>query len=458
MKALSNRVSSLVVTVLVLAAVVVHPIAAAARNLSFIRDTEIENIIRVFATPVYQAAGLDPSAIEVYIVNDQAINAFVAGGQKIFINTGLLMRSESPGQVIGVIAHETGHIAHGDLARMQDVLSKSSAEQILAMVLGVAVGAATGRGDAGAVVAMGGARAGQENLFQYSRSQEAAADAAAMRFLDGTGESAKGLLEFLKTLSDQDLLSARYQDPYLRTHPLTSERIKALQDHVAGSRFTDAPFPPEYKEMNDRMRAKLLAFIEPPARTLRRFPETDTSLPARYARAVAYYKIPDLGKALPAIDALIAERPQDPYFQELKGQMLFENARPAEAIGPYEAAVRLLPHEPLLRLDLARIQIELNDPALLEPAIANLRVALAKEPNSVMIWHFLAIAHGRNGDMGQSALSMAEEAYFRGKMREARGHAERAKKLLTANSAAALQAEDILQAAKDKTGDNDKTE
>jgi predicted Zn-dependent protease len=406
-------------------------------------------------TPVFQAAGLDPSAIEIYIVNDPSINAFVAGGQKIFINTGLLMRSESPGQIIGVIAHETGHIAHGDLSRMQDVMSKSSAEQILAMVLGAAVGVATGRGDAGAAVAAGGARAGQENLFQYSRSQEAAADAAAMRFLDATGESAKGLLDFLKTLSDQELLSARYQDPYLRTHPLTSERIKALQEHVAESRFSGAPFPPEYKEMNDRMRAKLLAFMEPPARTLRRFPETDTSLPARYARAVAYYKIPDLDKALPAINSLIAERPADPYFLELKGQMLFENARPAEAIGPYEAAVRLLPQEPLLRLDLARIQIEMNDPALLEPAIANLRMALAKEPNSVAIWHFLAIAYGRNNDMGQSTLSMAEEAYFRGKLREAREHASRAKKLLPANSAGALQAEDIIQATKDKLGDKD---
>lgn len=432
-----------------------QPIAAAARTLNFIRDTEIENTIRVFATPVFQAAGLDPSAINVYIVNDPAINAFVAGGQKIFVNTGLLMRSEKPGQIIGVLAHETGHIAHGDLARMQDVLSKSSAEQILAMVLGAAAGIASGRGDLGAAVAAGGARASQENLFQYSRSQEAAADAAAMRFLDATGESSRGLLEFLKAMADQELLSARYQDPYLRTHPLTSERIKALEDHVAASPFANASYPTEYKEMNDRMRAKLLAFIEPPARTLRRFPETDTNLAARYARAVAYYRIPDLDKALPAIDALIAERPKDPYFHELKGQMLFENARPREAIGPYETAIRLLPEAPMLRFDLARIQIELEDPSLLDSAITHLRAAQAKEPTSPAIWRYLAIAYGRKDDMGQSTLALAEEAYFRGRLREAREFATRAEKLLPVGSPGALLAADILQATKDKLGDRD---
>ncbi|MDX9860200.1 MAG: M48 family metalloprotease [Rhodospirillales bacterium] len=447
---LIKRISSLVLVAL-FAATLVQP--AAARTFKFIRDTEIENTIRVFSTPVFQAAGLDPSAIEVYIVNDPTLNAFVAGGQKLFLNTGLLMQSADADQVIGVIAHEAGHIAGGDLARLHDVMRKSSAQQILAMVLGAAAGIASGRGDVGAAIAAGGARTGQENFFQYSRSQEAAADAAAMRFLDATGTPATGLLEFLGTLADQELLSTRFQDPYLRTHPITRERVQALENHIKESTQPRRPPSLDHKRLHARMQAKLLAFLEPPSRTLGRFPESDTSLPARYARAIAYYKVPDLEKALPLIDQLIAEQPTDPYFHEMKGQMLFENRRAAEAIPSYEAAVRLLPSAPLLRLDLARIQLEMNDPVLLDAAIENLRIAQQAEPSSSWIWRNLAIAYGRKGDKGLSTLALAEEAYFRGNLREAREYAKRAEKLLPADSTAALQAQDILHATVDLDGD-----
>lgn len=447
---LFKRVSSLVLAVL-FAATLAEP--AAAREFRFIRDTEVENTIRVFSTPVFQAAGLDPSAIEVYIVNDATLNAFVAGGQKLFLNTGLLMQSANAGQVIGVIAHEAGHIAGGDLARIHDVMRKSSAQQILAMVLGAAAGIATGRGDVGAAVIAGGARAGMENFFQYSRSQEAAADAAAMRFLDATGTPATGLLEFLGTLADQELLSTRFQDPYLRTHPITRERVQALENHIHQSTRPTNPLPDEYKRLHERMQAKLQAFLEPPARTLKRFPESDTSLPARYARAIAYYKVPDLAKAMPLIDGLIAENPSDPYFHEMKGQMLFENRRAAEAIPSYEAAVRLLPGSPLLRLDLARIQLEMDDPTMLDPAIENLRVAQRAEPDYPGIWRNLAIAYGRKGDKGLSTLALAEEAYFRGSLREAREYAKRAEKLLAGDSPAMVQAQDILQATTDLNRD-----
>jgi predicted Zn-dependent protease len=363
------------------------------------------------------------------------------------------MQGANAGQVIGVIAHEAGHIAGGDLARIHDVMRKSSAQQILAMVLGAAAGVATGRGDLGAAVVAGGARAGQENFFQYSRSQEAAADAAAMRFLDATGTPATGLLEFLGTLSEQELLSTRFQDPYLRTHPITRERVQALDNHIRQSARPTSPLPAEYKRLHERMQAKLQAFLEPPTRTMRRYPESDTSLPARYARAIAYYKVPDLEKALPLIDGLIAENPSDPYFHEMKGQMLFENRRAAEAIPSYEAAVNLLPNSPLLRLDLARIQLEMNDPAMLDPAIENLRIAQRAEPDSSWIWRNLAIAYGRKGDKGLSTLALAEEAYFRGSLREAREYAKRAEKLLEGDSPAMVQAQDILQATADLNRD-----
>ncbi len=258
------------------------------------------------------------------------------------------------------------------------------------------------------------------------------------------------MLEFLQSLADQELLSARHQDPYLLTHPLTRDRISAIENHVANSSYSDKPIPPVFTEMFDRMRAKLQAFLNPPARTLRQYKEDDTSVSARYARAVAYYRIPELDKALPLIDGLIAEEPQNPFFYELKGQMLFENARVAEALEPYRMAAKLVPRSSLIRVQLARVELESNDPALLDDAIENLRWAVKTEPDVPTIWRNLAIAYGRKGDMANSALAMAEEAYYRGKKPDARFHAGKAKDLFPAGSPGALRADDILAATAKK--------
>lgn len=448
---MKKRISPLIAIVLLLVAVVLASLpASASTKRTFIRDSEIENTIRTFATPVFQAAGLDPSAIRVYIVKDPALNAFVAGGQKLFLYTGLLMHSEEPGALIGVIAHETGHIAGGHLSQTRDALAKSSAQQILAAVVGAAAAVATKRGDVGTAIIAGGQGLGQSSFLHYSRTQEGAADAAAMRYLDATGQSARGLLAFLGNLADQELLSTRHQAPYLRTHPLTRDRILALEDHVARSPYSDKPYPRRYMEMHARMRAKLKAFIDPPSRTLRQYSESDQSVAARYARAIAYYRKPDLNQALPIMESLISEHPNDPFFLELKGQILFENGRGDEALAPYQAAVDMVPSAPLLRLQLARAQLERNDPAYLDAAIENLRAALQQEPRSVSIWRNLAIGYGRKGDMGMSALALAEAAYIRGKKPEARHHAAKARDLLPVGSPSALMAEDILRATEDK--------
>ena len=426
------------------------PAEAGAQRLSFIRDAEIENTIRTYAAPLFQAAGLEPSDVRIYLVNDRSLNAFVAGGQRLFINTGLIMRSKHAGQVIGVIAHETGHIAGGHLSRPQAAMANSTAQSILALVLGAAAAIGTGRSDVGGAIIAGGQSMGMRSFLQYSRTQESAADQAALRFLDATGQSSRGLLEFMELLGAQDLLSADRQDPYLRTHPLSRERVDAVQAHLSRSPNRDKAQPARIQELHRRMLAKLYAFLEPVPRTLRRYADSDTGLAARYARAIAYYRKPDLGKALPLIDGLIAERPEDPYFHELKGQMLFENGRAAEALKPYETAVRLLPRSPLLRRGLAQVQLELGDPALIEPAIRNLRAAVQRDAEAPFTWRQLAIAYGRRGDMGMSAVALAEEALLKGDARQARYHAGKAGKLLPRGSIGWLQAQDILQAAKKK--------
>lgn len=394
-------------------------------------------------TPIWKAAGLEPSALHVYLIEDKQLNSFVAGGQNEFINTGLIMRAETPNQLLGVLAHETGHIAGGHLTRAQEAMRNASIEGIVAMVLGAAA-AIAGRNGAALLGAEGVA---QRALMQYSLTQEASADQAALTFLDRTGQSSRGLLQFFQVLQGEELLSGARQDPYLRTHPLTAQRIEYVRNHVDHSRFSDVPDPPSNVEMLKRIKAKLGAFITPPSSTLAAYPESDQSLLARYARAIAYYRIPKLDKALPIIDALIRDYPKDPYFRELKGQMLFENGRIADAVQPYEEAVRLAPGAPLLRISLSQVYVESNDPKVNKRAIAYLNDALRTEDKETTGWHLLATAYGRDNQFGMAALALAEEGLSAGKKKDATQQASRAKALLPKNSAAYNRAEAIQREA-----------
>ena len=414
---------------------------------SLIRDTEIENTIRAYASPIFNAAGLKASDVKIFIVKDDTLNAFVAGGQKLFINTGLILRSDSANQIIGVIAHETGHIAGGHLSRVHDALTKTSASSILALVLGGAAVIATGRGDVGAAIIGGGQSMAIRNFLAYSRAQEGAADHAAISYLEKTRQSARGLLQFMDKLGDQELLSTAQQDPYVRSHPLTRNRISALEEHVRNSAFSKNDDNPNLHRLHKFMKAKLFAFINPYGRTIRTYRTTDTSEAGRYARAIAEYRRGELSKALPIIDGLINEKPGNPYFYELKGQMLFEHGQINAAITAYGQAVRLLPDAALIRRDLARAQLESKNPALLNTAISHLDVALAADRNSALNWRLLATAHGKNGNHGRASIALAEEALLRSKPEIARFHAGKALKIFARGSREWLQAEDIQFAA-----------
>jgi predicted Zn-dependent protease len=420
---------------------------ARAQDISILRDAEIENIIRAYATPIFATAGLDPAAVHVYVVNDPTLNSFVAGGQNLFMNSGTILRSETPNQLVGIIAHETGHISGGHLARTDEALRHATIQNIIALVVGAAAAAASGNGGAGAAAILGGSSLAQRSFLQFSITQEASADQAALSFLDRTGQSAKGLLQFFEILQQQELLSAAHQDPYMRTHPLTSQRVTYVREHVLHSRFSDVPDPPDWIEMHRRMKAKLAAFLGSPPQVLASIKASDNSVAARYARAIAYYREPDLKHAVPLIDGLIEEYPNDPYFNELKGQMLFENGRIAEAVAPYEQAVKLSPKSALLRIELSQVQLETNDSALVPKALANLNEAVRFEDRNPDAWRFLAIAYGRSNSMGMMALALAEEGIANGDYGQARQQAARALKQLPAGPAK-QRAQDIQDEAK----------
>jgi predicted Zn-dependent protease len=422
----------------------------ASADVGYIRDAEIESTLRAFYTPILSAAGLEPSAVHIYIVNDPSLNSFVAGGQNIFINTGTIMRSETPNQLIGIVAHETGHIAGGHLIRSEEAMRNATIKTIIAMVLGAGAAAASHNAGAAGAAMIGAEGVGLRSFLQFSQAQEANADQAALRFLDKTHQSARGLLEFFQILEGQEVLSGSRQSPYLRTHPLTTQRIDYVRQHVEQSPYSNVTDSAAWVELHKRMKAKLVAFLYPTSQALPYFPDTDTSVSARYGRAIVYYRVPEIKKALDLIDGLIRQEPNNPYFHELKGQMLFENGRVADAVAPYREAVRLAPDVALLRVELGQVEIETGNQSLNMDALTNLKSATQYEARNADIWHFLAIAYGRAGDMGNSYLSLAEEAMANGDKKEAKGQAQRALNALPKGSQARLRAEDIQMEASRK--------
>jgi predicted Zn-dependent protease len=423
------------------------PLNAQAQQMSFIRDAEIETTIRTFATPLFQQAGVEPSAVQIHLVNSHDINAFVAEGLNLFLNTGLIVRTKNASELIGVIAHESGHIAGGHLLRGANTAKNATYEMIAAMLLGIAAGAASGHGELGSAIAGAGQDIAVRNYLSFSRSIEGTADTAALRFLDNLHESSQGFLDFMQTLMNQEGLMSENQDPYVRTHPLTQDRIDEIRHHVETSPWTNATLPPQYDEMHKRMIAKLVAFLYPPAEALRRYPAADTSIPARYARAIAAYRIPDLNTALPLIDGLIAERPDDPYFHELKGQILYENARVAEAVPEYQKAVKLKSDNSLMRTELGTAEIALEDQSLMNDATENLRFATHEEPDNAEAWLQLSTAYARLENDPQSEAALAEYSFLVGKWPEAVYHAQRAAKALPKGSPMELRMEDVRVAA-----------
>jgi predicted Zn-dependent protease len=440
-----------------MAVALAQPLAAAAqgRSLPLIRDAEIEATIRAYADPVFKAAGLDAAAIKVHLISDNRINAFVTSGMNMFLNTGLLIRADTPNQVIGVIAHETGHISGGHLVRIQEELRNATIQSILAMIAGIGAGVATGNAGVGAGAMMLGQNVAQRNILKYSRTQEAAADQAGMKFLDATQQSSRGMLEFFEKLGGQEFLLATNQDPYVLTHPLTRDRVDSVQQHVDNSPYSTARDSPAFVEMHQRMLAKLKGYLWPLDQVMQAYPTTDTSQTARYARAIALFRVSRLKESLVLMDSLLQESPDDPFYLEQKGQILFENGRLADALPLYQRAVELRPHEPLLRQELGQVQIETEQPQYVKPAIANLEFAAGMQSNDPGVWRLLAIAYGRDNQIAMSQLAQAEQAMAWGNKKEARLQARRAIKGLPSGSPSWLRADGIISAAGGPDGEDD---
>jgi predicted Zn-dependent protease len=347
------------------------------------------------------------------------------------------------------LAHETGHIAGGHLSKLRQQLAVAQTQSIIAMLLGVGAMVAAGPNSGNSAAAiLGPQEMIRRSLLSYQRQQEEAADRAGVKFLAATGQSAKGMHDTFKRMSEEILFAARNADPYMQSHPMPAERVRALQELARVSPNWDKKDSPELQLRHDLMRAKLHGFLDRGDAVARRYPINDQSLPAKYARAIATYRHADLRAAVAQIDALIAAQPNNPYFHELKGQALLEGGRAAEAIAPLQRAISLAPRPALIQVLLAQALNAQNNPKSAEEAVNLLRTALAREPESADAYAQLAMAYGRKGDLAQADLASAQAAMMRGDARTARQLAARAKSRFPVGSPGWVKADDIVSTAR----------
>lgn len=419
--------------------------AGEAAAQSLLRDVEIEEWLDDYSRPIFRAAGIPADEIEILIVGDQSFNAF-AGGLVMGVNTGLITISETPNQIEGVIAHEAGHIAGGHTARSDEAYAAASRPMILSLVL--AAGAiAAGAPDAGLGLLALGQTVGIANALKYSRGQESSADQAALTYLEAVGHSGAGLIESFRKLSGSQIVQSQRVNPYLQSHPLALARINALQERAQTLANYGAKDSPEEIARLRMIQAKILGFMQGTQFTLRQFPLSDTSDPARYARAVAYYRGTETEKALKEIDALLEAHPENPFFHELKGQMLFEFGRVAESVEPHRRSVELMPDKALLRINLGRALAASEDADSLNAAVKELKAALLLENDNSFGWFELARAYGALGKEGLADLAMAESRYNVGAKPDAAQFARRALQKLPKGTPEWRQATDIIVAS-----------
>ena len=428
-----------------------------------IRDTEAEQLLRDYTRPILRAAGLEKQNIQVVIINDAAFNAFVADGHRIFVNYGAIMQSETPNQLIGVLAHETGHLAGGHLAKMREEMSRAQTQMIIAMLLGagaMVAGAKSGSSNSGLANAGAAAVAGPQemirrSLISYVRQQEENADRAGVKFLTMTGQSPKGMYDTFKRFANESLFAAHDADPYLQSHPMPADRVAALEGIARSSPYWDKKDEPALQMRHDMVRAKVSAFMERQDTVYRRYPLSNESLPSRYAHAISTYLHGDLRTALAQIDTLIQLQPNNPYFYELRGQALLEGGKPTEAIAPLRKAVLLSNNAPLIEMLLGQALVATDNAAYSEEAIGILRAAVGRETEAPLGYSQLAMAYGRKGDLADADLASAQAAFLRGDNKTARELASRAKTRFAVGTPGWVKADDIV-AAKPLPGQNSK--
>ena len=452
-----SRFVRLLMLALMLAMVAVRPAAAQDEESgpSALRDSETELLFKDISRPLILAANLDPNSVNVVLLNDPTINAFVATGQTVYIQSGLLLAADNVNQLQGVIAHELGHVAGGHSIRLQQGAGQATGITIATMILG-ALAIAAGAGDAAMGIMAAGQQVAMGEFLAFTRVQESSADQAGARYLSKAGVTGKGMLEFFNKLQNQEYRLAIYsKDSYARTHPLSSERIQALTTRFQADPSWNKPVDAALNARFLRVKAKLIGFVEPKQAVIK-YPESDQSVPGHYARAYAYHVSSYPDKAMSETEALLATNPDDPFFLELKGQILLEGGHPKEAIAPLREATQKSGEMPLIASMLGHALVATEDPKNFAEAKQVLKVAVNRDNQNPFAWYQLGIIYDREGDPARASLATAERSNLENRPKLALASAEMAMKGIPAGSPDWLRAQDIAMVSKAELKKNKK--
>jgi len=417
---------------------------------SILRDAETEALLDEMAAPLVAAAGLQPQNVDIVLINDPSINAFVAGGQAVYIHSGLINAASTANEVQGVIAHELGHVTGGHVIRSSEGASAAQGISILSLLLGAAA-AAAGAGDAAIGVIMAGQQAALGKYLAFSRAQESSADAAGASYLSKAGITGRGSIEFFKKLQNLEYRYGYSRTPeseFYSTHPMSADRIATLQDSYEKDPAWHTPSDPQLEARFQRIKAKLYGYLAEPQHTLQAYPLTMTGIPARYARAYAFHKDAFVDKARAEVDALLAINPDDPYFLELKGQILLESGRPLEALAPLRRATDLTSNQPLIATSFGHALIATENKANFEEAERVLKSAVARDRENPFAWYQLGVVYAARGDLARAQLASAEQQVMSLQMPQALRSASAAEAELPRGSADWLRAQDIAMQAR----------
>ncbi len=424
---------------------------SSAKAQGLIRDGEIESLLKDYSRPLFKAAGLVPERVGIGVINHRSLNAFVTNGQNIYIHTGLILEADEPNMVIGVIAHEIGHITGGHLARGSQARANAQVPALIGTILGLG-SIIAGAGDVGMALITGSQQISLRNYLTYNRGQEAAADNTALDLLDLTEQSTSGIIDMMEELANQEILTETHQDPYVRSHPMSRDRVQAYREGAKKSAFKDARDSDELIFRHTMAQAKIYGFLDQPSVTLRRY-RNDSSPQGRYARAIAHYRQGLRTQAIQLVDGLIAEMPDNPWLFELKGQIYYETGQAEKGIAPYQKSIELRPDEPLLLIGLASCQLgigqngDAHDRAINQQALVNLRKALRLDPSNTTAYFQMSKGYGQLGQTALAQWALAEYYAALGSP-EAKRHAKRARQGLPKGSVEYIRAADILNASK----------
>lgn len=414
-----------------------------AQGMGLLQDTETERLLHSYEVPILKVAGIDPEAVHMYIVNDTELNAFVAEGQNIFANAGLFIQLQTPNELVGVLAHETGHMAGGHLSRGSDAMSKATIPMILSMIVGVGAMIA-GAGEAGMILMGLGQGVAEAQFLSFSRAQEATADQMGQKYLRLTHQSGLGMVHVFNRMANEMARMVKNPERFATSHPADRDRVALMEGEANASPYRDVPDSPASVHAFRMVKAKVMGYLLPVNEVMNRYPASDKSAEARYAHAMVYLRTPNLKGAMAEIQSLIKDEPNNPYFYEVLGQIYVSMGQPMKGVEPFHKSVTLLPDAPELRVSLAAAMIATDQKDQEKAAIGHLKVALQQDRDQPYAWYELAQAYSDMGNTAMADLATAELRYCSGNAPEAAMFAMRARRALPQGSPEWQQAGDIL--------------